>query len=259
MKHIIDDSDKNKYEAYTKEEVLEVIQEAISSGELPEEINGLVLTFKNPVDNQAYKIAFCTQAKYNELVAGGQLEENCVYYITDDASYDDLDNAITTLQAGLENQGNEIEDIKEDINNINQGISDLSDDIADLDERIDTLEGKHLYKHQIEMSGTGTGSQTYKGYAIYFTIYCSQNTALSINDIVNNIGSLNSICASGWASETLQSITKRYPVTRIRATYFADDTYSKNIDIFYLKTEDYVDSAVNDVTGTISDTITQIL
>ena len=89
MKHLINDTDKNKFEAYDKTEVLAVIQEAISSGTLPEAINGLVLTFKNPVDNQAYKIAFCTQAKYNELEAGGNLELNCIYYITDDTTIED--------------------------------------------------------------------------------------------------------------------------------------------------------------------------
>lgn len=110
MKHIIDDQDKNKYEAYTKEEVLEVIQEAISSGELPEEINGLVLTFKNPVDNEGYKIAFCTQAKYNELEAGGQLEVNCYYYITDDSTFDDWNTIITDLQTDFEELRDEVEE-----------------------------------------------------------------------------------------------------------------------------------------------------
>ena len=102
MKHIIDDQDKNKYEAYTKEEVLEVIQEAISSGELPEEINGLVLTFKNPVDNEGYKIAFCTEAKYSELEQGGQLEVNCYYFITDDSTFEDWNEIITDLQEDYE-------------------------------------------------------------------------------------------------------------------------------------------------------------
>lgn len=104
MKHIIDDQDKNKYEAYTKEEVLEVIQEAISSGELPEEINGFVITLKNPIDNLGYKIAFCTQAKYNELEAGGQLESNCYYYITDDTTYDDMVEEIETALENFQNQ-----------------------------------------------------------------------------------------------------------------------------------------------------------
>ena len=110
MKHIIDDLDKNKYEAYTKQEVLEVIQEAISSGELPEEINGLVLTFKNPVDNEGYKIAFCTQAKYNELEQGGQLEVNCYYFITDDSTFDDWNTIITDLQNDFEELRQEVEE-----------------------------------------------------------------------------------------------------------------------------------------------------
>ena len=110
MKHVINDNDKNKYEAYDKTEVLAVIQEAISSGELPEEINGLVLTFKNPVDNQGYKIAFCTQAKYNELEAGGQLEVNCLYYITDDSTFDDWNTIITQLQTDFEELRQEVEE-----------------------------------------------------------------------------------------------------------------------------------------------------
>lgn len=117
MKHIIDDADKNKYEAFTKEEVLEVIQEAISSGELPDEINGLVLRFKNPVDNQSYKIAFCTQAKYNELESGGQLEANCIYYITDDTTLDDLEDYIDNQDEILNNKiDNEVATLNNKIN-----------------------------------------------------------------------------------------------------------------------------------------------
>ena len=110
MKHIIDDLDKNKYEAYTKQETLAAIQEAISSGELPEEINGLVITLKNPIDNEGYKIAFCTQAKYNELEQGGQLEVNCYYYITDDSTFDDWNTIITNLQTDFEELRQEVEE-----------------------------------------------------------------------------------------------------------------------------------------------------
>lgn len=101
MKHIFDDQDKNKYEAYSKEETLELLQEVIASGELPEELNGLVITLKNPIDNLGYKIAFCTQAKYNELEAGGQLESNCYYYITDDTSWDDFVDEVNQIIAGM--------------------------------------------------------------------------------------------------------------------------------------------------------------
>lgn len=109
MKHIIDDADKNKYEAYSKEEVLEVIQEAISSGELPEEINGLVITLKNPIDNNGYKIAFCTQAKYNELQTGGQLESNCYYFIIDDTTMDDLNDELNYLRSDFESLDNRLD------------------------------------------------------------------------------------------------------------------------------------------------------
>lgn len=105
MKHLFDDQDKNKYEAYTKQEVLELLQEVIQSGELPEELNGLVITLKNPIDNLGYKIAFCTQAKYNELVANEELETNCYYFITDDSSWDDfmeqVNDAIDDMQSDI--------------------------------------------------------------------------------------------------------------------------------------------------------------
>lgn len=100
MKHVIDDTNKNKFEALDKSEVLAAIQQIIEEGEIPQELmNGVALTLRNPIDNQDYKIAFCTQAKYNELEAGGQLETNCYYYITDDTSWDDfLEDANEVLE-----------------------------------------------------------------------------------------------------------------------------------------------------------------
>ena len=128
MKHLYNDVDKNKYEAYDKAEVLALIQEMAESGELPEEVNGLVITLKNYIDNQAYKIAFCTQAKYNELEAAGTLETNCYYFITDDTSYDDLVASINNLNGGLNEANDDIDDINDDITTINQRLDDLGFD-----------------------------------------------------------------------------------------------------------------------------------
>ena len=125
MKHLYNDVDKNKYEAYDKAEVLALIQEMAESGELPEEVNGLVITLKNYIDNQAYKIAFCTQAKYNELEAAGSLETNCYYFITDDTSYDDIISTLNNLNGGLNEATDDIDDINEDITTINQRLDDL--------------------------------------------------------------------------------------------------------------------------------------
>lgn len=128
MKHLFDDVDKNKYEAYDKAEVLALIQEVAESGELPDEINGLVITLKNYIDNQAYKIAFCTQAKYNELEASGTLETNCYYFITDDTSYDDIVESLNNINGGLTDANNEIDDINDGIDVINQRLDELGFD-----------------------------------------------------------------------------------------------------------------------------------
>lgn len=164
MKHIIDDADKNKYEAYTKQEVLNVIQEAISSGELPEEINGLVLTFKNPVDNQAYKIAFCTQAKYNELESGGHLESNCYYYITDDTTLDTLD------------------DMQDDINALENRVGVLEPKVTTNTTNISLLTSKVnrgiLYRHDIVW-----GNRTAGNFYITFTLYTNSATAITTSTI----------------------------------------------------------------------------
>lgn len=103
MKHIFDDTDKNKYEALDKAETLAAIQQIIEQGEIPSTLlNGVALTLRNPIDDVDYKIAFCTQAKYNELEQGGELESNCYYYITDDTSWDDfveyVEGLLTTMQ-----------------------------------------------------------------------------------------------------------------------------------------------------------------
>ena len=125
MKHIIDDADKNKYEAYSKTEVLNVIQEAIATGQLPEELNGLVITLKNSIDNKGYKIAFCTQAKYNELEQAGTLEHDCYYFITDDTTVEDIFDSIgdveTDFNTFLNNLANQLNTKKININN-NDGL-----------------------------------------------------------------------------------------------------------------------------------------
>lgn len=128
MKHLFNDADKNKYEAYDKNEVLALLQEVAQSGELPDEINGLVITLKNYIDNQAYKIAFCTQAKYNELEAAGTLETNCYYFITDDTSYDDIVESLNNINGGLTDANNEIDDINDGIDVINQRLDELGFD-----------------------------------------------------------------------------------------------------------------------------------
>jgi hypothetical protein len=120
MKHIINDTDKNKFEAMDKAETLAAIQQIIEEGEIPQELlNGIALTLRNPIDNQDYKIAFCTQAKYNELEQAGQLETNCYYYITDDTTWEDfveyIERQLTDITSDLNSRVEELESYPMDI------------------------------------------------------------------------------------------------------------------------------------------------
>ena len=97
MAHYIHDDLNNRIEGLSKEEIYALIDEVIETGELPTNLQAAFVTaLKSIVDGQAYKIGFCSQAEYNALEAGGNLEPNALYIITDDSSYNDLATAINT-------------------------------------------------------------------------------------------------------------------------------------------------------------------
>ena len=83
MSYFVLDENNNRVEAYSKEEVLSVLAQAIANGSLSgiTADAGFVSKIKCCVDGGTFKIAFITQAKYNELVASNQLVSNCFYYI----------------------------------------------------------------------------------------------------------------------------------------------------------------------------------
>lgn len=127
MKYIIDDTDKNKHEAMSKQEIIALLQQVIDEGEIPEElIDGVITKIRNTLDNKPYGIVFCTQAKYNELEANEELEENTYYFITDDVSVETLE----------------------------QKIDEYFETIDSLEERVETLEQKKV-TGQVTYNPTG--------------------------------------------------------------------------------------------------------
>lgn len=118
MPHYAHDDNNNRIETLSKEEIYALLAAAIQQGQLPvlEQDTAFVTMLKSIVDGKAYKVAFCTQAQYNELEATGQLQADTYYYITDDESYDDIIDAIAAMQAN----------------------------ITDLDTRVTTLEAKKV-------------------------------------------------------------------------------------------------------------------
>lgn len=97
------DENNNKVEALDKEGVLAVLAQAIADGSL-ENVTAdaaFISKVKCCVSGETHKMAFITQTKYNELVAAGKLQENTYYFITDDTSYEDLDEALNKINAEL--------------------------------------------------------------------------------------------------------------------------------------------------------------
>lgn len=89
--YVLDDNN-NKVEAFDKEGVLAVLEQAIADGSLANIAanSAFVSKIKCCVGGDTYKMAFITQAKYNELVKNSELTPNTYYFIVDDTTYEDM-------------------------------------------------------------------------------------------------------------------------------------------------------------------------
>lgn len=132
MTHYIHDEKNNRIEGMSKEEIYALLAEAIQTGQLPsvDEDTAFVTMFKSIVDGKTYKMAFCTQAQYNQLEAQGLLVADAYYIITDDETYDELVAIINENTTDIENIKNYLNngnlDIKELLSFINNTTSEKS-------------------------------------------------------------------------------------------------------------------------------------
>lgn len=96
--YVLDDN-KNLVEAYDKEDVLALLEQAIEDGSLEHitENSGFITKIKSAVDGQTHEISFVTQAKYNELKDAGSLVEGAYYFITDDTTAEDLETHMASI------------------------------------------------------------------------------------------------------------------------------------------------------------------
>jgi len=69
-----------------------------------EVLTALVEQIKCCVSGTPFKLAFVTQAKYNELKATGQETINTLYFITDDSTAEDIDEQLEKLKDILNNK-----------------------------------------------------------------------------------------------------------------------------------------------------------
>lgn len=96
------DENKNLVEAYSKEDVLALLEQAIADGDLShiEEDSAFVSKFKSLINGSTHHIEFVTQAQYNAMEQAGTLTANTYYFITDDTTADDLETAVSGILQG---------------------------------------------------------------------------------------------------------------------------------------------------------------
>lgn len=99
-KHFVLDENHNLIDAYSAQEVLSVLEQAIADGSLADVVAGqaIIDKLKCCVSGDTHQVAFITQAKYNELKASGSLVEGGAYFITDDDTVDVINATVQSLQ-----------------------------------------------------------------------------------------------------------------------------------------------------------------
>lgn len=93
------DENNNRIEAFDKEGVLAVLAQAIADGSLSgiTADSAFVSKLKCCVTGGTNRVAFVTQAKYNELKASDSLLADCLYIVTDDTTAEDMDATLSEL------------------------------------------------------------------------------------------------------------------------------------------------------------------
>ena len=103
MYYVLDEHG-NRKEAYTKEEFLSFMQQAIANGDLAgiDADSAFVSKLKCCVGGGTFQIAFATQELYNELKEQNKLITNTLYFITDDTTAESLEAIVEEVIKGIE-------------------------------------------------------------------------------------------------------------------------------------------------------------
>lgn len=97
--YVLDDGN-NKHIAMTKEETEAKIAEALTTGTITDDFNAFIEMIKEQNKGSSMKFWLGTKAEYLALES---TDANTVYFLTDNTSLKDLDNALTELISELQN------------------------------------------------------------------------------------------------------------------------------------------------------------
>ena len=107
------DENKNLIEGLDKEGVIALLEQAIEDGDLShiEADSAFVSKLKSLVNGTTHHIEFVTQAQFNQLEHDDELVSNTYYFITDDDTAQDLENAVNNLLSRADDLENAVNNI----------------------------------------------------------------------------------------------------------------------------------------------------
>lgn len=127
MSYYVLDENNNRQEAYSKEEILSLLDQAIQDGTLANisKDAGFITKLKCACTGTTIKEAFITQEQYNALKTAGTLEPNTLYNIIDDTTCQDINEALETLDDKINTNTSAINNNTSAINNNANSINKL--------------------------------------------------------------------------------------------------------------------------------------
>lgn len=244
MAHYVHDERNNRVIAYSAEEFLSVLAQAIEDGDLDNitAASAFITKIKSITDNKTYQIAFCTQAVYNQLEQDEELEQDTLYIITDDATYDDLEEYLDNLNTTVTSQGDTIAGLSGTVADHTTSLATLTTQVAGLISKLSVVD-YITYLGAVYLSAAETGGL----FTLKFDYEdLSANTAtcqqlISIDDLtqdlklrvcVDNSASYNSVSTTEtrvflYLEIYYDAAVRKIYVERVnKTTYIHDNTYT---------------------------------
>lgn len=212
--YYVKDENGNRVEAYTKEEFLTFLQNAIDTGSLAgiDADSAIVSKLRCCVSKDTYPIAFVTQAKYNELKSTNGLVNNCYYFIIDDETESNIEARIENLNNEMTGLNNEMAGVKERLDNLGfkEGSLVLSSNItATLNEL--KRQGNYVLGHlKIKFTGSSynyytltlpKGFEMKSGVIMSFAFISTENYTDKLTGYLKNSSTDVNLFSPTWGSK----------------------------------------------------------
>ena len=136
MAYYVLDDHNNRIAAFDQEGFLAVLQQAIADQSLEniDPDSAVASKLRSIINGTTHHIEFVTQAEYNTLAQGGELIEGCYYFITDDTTEEDIEEA-------LDNLADAVDAAQDDIDALESAMTAAQDDIDALESAMTTAQG----------------------------------------------------------------------------------------------------------------------